>query len=363
MHRSIAARAAQGLLTGAAAVWLASCHSVGPTTIPRDRFDYSTAIGDSWKRQTLLNIVRLRYADTPIFVDVGQIIAGYSLESVVSVGGALSSPGAVQGDTATLGTQGRFTDRPTITYTPLTGNRFIENIATPISPAAIFETIESGFPAHAMLLLGVASINGLKNVQSDLDGAHPADPRFLEVAQLMREAQRGGAVGTGIRVDQSGGRKIVITLSNPKMTDEDRAARQRLRELLGLDPQATEFELVGGEFATHPKQIAVRGRSLLRVLQVLALYVDVPEQDVTEGRASTGLDGPASTATPDPFRVMSSEDEPEDAFVAVRYRDRYYYVSDRDMASKRLLSFIMILFSLADRSEDAAKPVITIPAQ
>src|SRR5688572_28474833 len=110
MHRSIATRATQGLLTGAAAVWLASCHSVGPTTIPRDRFDYSTAIGDSWKRQTLLNIVRLRYADTPIFVDVGQVVAGYSLETVVSVAGVSSSAGA---DTATLGAQGRFTDRPT----------------------------------------------------------------------------------------------------------------------------------------------------------------------------------------------------------------------------------------------------------
>ena len=131
MYGPITARAAGCLLTGAAAVWLASCQSVGPTTIPRDRFDYSTAIGDSWKRQTLLNIVRLRYADPPIFVDVGQVIAGYSLETVVSAGGGVSSPGA---DTATLGAQGRFTDRPTITYTPLTGNRFIENIATPISP-------------------------------------------------------------------------------------------------------------------------------------------------------------------------------------------------------------------------------------
>jgi hypothetical protein len=362
MHRPIAARAARALLTGAAAVWLASCQSVGPTTIPRDRFDYSTAIGESWKRQTLLNIVRLRYADPPIFVDVGQVIAGYSLESVVSVAGTVSSPGAVQGDTATLGTQGRFTDRPTITYTPLTGNRFIENIATPISPKAIFETIEHGFPAHAMLQMGVASINGLHNVDSDLDGVRPADPGFLEVAQLLRDAQRRGAVGTRTRVDATGGQTVVITLRNPRATEQDLAAQRRVRELLGLDPEATEFELVGGEFSTHPRQIAVRGRSLLRVLQVLALYVDVPEADITEGRATRGLEAPGA-GTHGVFRVMSANDEPEDAFAAVRYRDRYYYVSDRDLSSKRLLSFIMILFSLADRSEDAAKPVITIPAQ
>ena len=362
MPRRIRANAAS-LLAVSVTVWLGACHSVGPTTIPRDRFDYSEAIGDSWKRQTLLNIVRLRYADTPLFVDVGQVVAGYTLETAVNVGGVLSSSGAVQGNSVNLGSSGRFTDRPTITYTPLTGNRFIENIATPISPAAIFETIESGFPAHAMLLLGVASINGLRNVDSDIDGGRPADPRFLEVAQLMRDAQRRGSFGTRTHVDKAGGRSMLVTLRHPRATAEDLAAGARVRELLGLDPQATEFELVLGEFAVHPKQIAVRGRSLIRVLQVLALYVDVPEQDVTEGRASRGLERACSWLAPGSFRVLSSEEEPEDAAVSVQYRDRYFYVSDRDLPSKRMLSFIMILFSLADRSEEAAKPVLTIPTQ
>ena len=297
MFKAGRTRAVRAAMAGLVLVWLAACQSVGPTTIPRDRFDYSEAIGESWKRQTLLNIVRLRYADTPLFVDVGQVVAGYTLETAVNVGGILSSSGAVQGNSASLGSPGRFTDRPTITYTPLTGNRFIENIATPISPTAIFETIEAGFPAHAMMLLGVASINGLRNVDSDSDGARAADPHFLEVAQLLRDAQRRGAFGTRVHVDRAGGRSTLVTLRDRKATDEDRAAGARARQLLGLDPQATEFELVGGEFSEGPGQIAVRGRSLLRVLQVLSLYVDVPEQDVTEGRASRGLEASSPGAT------------------------------------------------------------------
>jgi len=34
--------------------------SLGPGTVSRDRFDYGRSIGESWKHQTLLNIVRLR---------------------------------------------------------------------------------------------------------------------------------------------------------------------------------------------------------------------------------------------------------------------------------------------------------------
>ena len=119
------------------------CTHLGPKTVAVDRFDYSSAIADSWKQQTLLNIVKLRYMDLPVFVDVSSIVAGYSLQTGVSINGTLSSKNAVQGNYAAIGGSSIFTDRPTITYTPLTGEKFLRGLITPIDPKNIFFMLQS----------------------------------------------------------------------------------------------------------------------------------------------------------------------------------------------------------------------------
>ena len=85
-------------LTAVVLIFLTGCSSIGPNAVPRDRFDYNTAIVDSWKEQTLLNIVRLRYADVPFFVEVASVVSGYTLEGSVNLGGTVSSQNAIQGD-------------------------------------------------------------------------------------------------------------------------------------------------------------------------------------------------------------------------------------------------------------------------
>ena len=117
---------------GAAVVGLllAACSSIGPATVPHDRIDYGSSIGNSWKEQTLLNIVKLRYADMPIFLEVAQVIAGYQIQSAVTGSFTLGNFTASLIDrltaagTATAGST--YTDRSTVIYQPLTGGRFPE---------------------------------------------------------------------------------------------------------------------------------------------------------------------------------------------------------------------------------------------
>ena len=122
---------------------LASCVSVGPRTVAVDRFDYSSAIADSWKQQTLLNIVKIRYVDLPVFVDVSSIVAGYSLQTGVTVGVVVSSERAVQGNYGSINGQAVYTDRPTITYVPMTGEKFLRGMITPIDPKNIFFMLQA----------------------------------------------------------------------------------------------------------------------------------------------------------------------------------------------------------------------------
>jgi hypothetical protein len=56
------------------------CGTIGPDTVTRDRFNYTEAVADSWKGQMLLNLVKFRYGDATVFLDVGQIVAGYSFQ-------------------------------------------------------------------------------------------------------------------------------------------------------------------------------------------------------------------------------------------------------------------------------------------
>jgi hypothetical protein len=50
--------------------------SIGAGALGRDQGNYATALTEAAKQQTLLNIVRLRYGDSPAFLSVNQIIAG-----------------------------------------------------------------------------------------------------------------------------------------------------------------------------------------------------------------------------------------------------------------------------------------------
>jgi len=139
---------------------LAGCASIGPPTIARDRLDYDHAVTTSWKRMMLLNLVKLRYGDTPMFLDVASIINSYTLEAQVNLGATwAASPGW---DTGTLGARGTM---PTSRRSPTTRSwgTVHPEPDDPDPAGVVLSLIQSGWAADTVLQIMVSSINGVQN--------------------------------------------------------------------------------------------------------------------------------------------------------------------------------------------------------
>jgi hypothetical protein len=347
----------------AVAVLLAGCASIGSQTLPRDRFDYSSALAESWKYQTLLNIVKLRYMDTPIFVDVAQVVSAYQLETQLNVTGTLRAD-SIFGNLVSGGAVGRYTDRPTITYSPLTGDQYIRGIMTPIRPEAIFSMLLAGWPADAILFTSVTSINGLSNQRFGGRHQRAGDPGFFRFITLVRMLQESGIIGFRVKEGKGEERTNFLFFRKEGLTPEEEAAVREARRLLRVHPDEHEFHLVFGPTAPTDRHIAVQTRSLLEIMTEVGAQADLPPAHVAEGRATPGF---AETTDGRPnvrfMRIHSSRDRADSAHLSIRYRDTWFWIDDRDLVSKRNFVFLMLLSSLADTGEKRQLPLITIPAQ
>ena len=92
-------------------------------------------MADASKRETLLNIVKLRHGDTPSMVTVNQLVAGYTLEARVNLASDFFRDTFDLGDDVNIGVGGTFSDRPTITYAPIKGDDFARVMMNPIPQA------------------------------------------------------------------------------------------------------------------------------------------------------------------------------------------------------------------------------------
>jgi hypothetical protein len=343
---------------------LTGCTHLGPKTVAVDRSDYSTAIADSWKQQTLLNIVKLRYMDLPVFMDVASVVSGYSMQTGVSVNGTLASGPASAGNTfASLGGQAIYTDRPTITYVPMTGEKFLRGLVTPIDPKNIFFMLQSGYAADFILGLTVESLNGVRNRSVAAGAMREADPEFIRALQLLREVQAAGAFGMRVEQDKVKGSTGVVFFRRDDVPADVAEKGAEIRRLLKLPADLQKFVLTYSPARGATNELAVNSRSMLQIMGAFASYIDVPGKDVKEQRAVPAIETVAPNGTAPPVLVHSGKEKPADAFAAVHYRDHWFWVDDRDWRTKRALTAVMFFFTLGETGAEEKLPLITIPAQ
>jgi gamma-glutamylcyclotransferase (GGCT)/AIG2-like uncharacterized protein YtfP len=342
---------------------LTGCAHLGPKTVAVDRFDYSTAIADSWKQQTLLNIVKLRYMDLPVFVDVASIVSGYSMQTGISINGTLSSQNAIQGNYVAGGGQAIYTDRPTITYVPLTGEKFLRGLITPIDPKNIFFMLQAGYPADFILGLTVESLNGVCNRSTAAGTLREADPQFIRALELLRDVQAAGAVGMRVEEDKDKNSTAVLFFRRDDVPANIVEKIVEIRRLLKLPAEPQRFVLTYSPVRGADDELAVNSRSMLQIMAAFASYLDVPEADLKEHRAVPAFESHSPENRRDVVRIHSGKDKPADPFAAVQYRGRWFWIDDGDWQTKRALTAVMFFFTLAETGSPEKLPLITIPAQ
>lgn len=348
------------VLLAAPLLGILGCTSIGPRTVISDHLRYSDAVANSWKSQMLLNLVKMRYLDLPVYLDVGQIVSGYTLETSVAMDGQVARTDA--GDTFFgVGGRGTFTDRPTITYAPLAGEKFQQGLLDPINPARVLSLLGAGYPADSVLGISVDALNGLRNHPVSPTAQHGADPEFLRAARLLGDLQDAGVLGVRVDEPTDGKPTVLLFLRTDSIPPEAPSKITELRRLLGLGEDHTVFRVVQSPVRGGPGDLSIATRSPVQMMGALSCGVTVPPPHVERRLA------PPMPRVPDEeelfLRVQSGPKAPLGAFVAVPYEGAWFWIANDDWRSKRTVSSVLFFFTLSNAGAGNGLPMITIPTQ
>lgn len=344
-------------------LFVASCSNIGSTELPFDRLSYNSSLQYSDLQQQLINIVRLRYSDPPYFLSVNSIVSQFN----ITKSGSLSlSNNSVPGPPALLGTGDgsvSFSESPTITYTPLQGAEFVTKLMTPVDISVIYMLLRAGWGFNHVLRPLVQRFGILENavVASRVTSSRrPQFKEFLTLGSALRKLQHNeDLIMTKDKVNKTFAIKFTIRSFEP-LDAKERAVLAKLR----VTPEQPYFWLVSFE-SDNPNLVYLETRTVLGLLNYFSKGVDIPPEDVVNKQVPMTYfpNGDAfdwHVVTKGLMDVHYSRQKPQNAFVSVRYRQRWYYISNSDFESKESLNLIVIIMGIYQGSIKSVLPVFTV---
>lgn len=405
-------------LLSALAVFMAlgGC-AFGPRALEKTHGPFAAAAVRVDEEQLLKSIVRLRYVESPLALDVNSIASQYELDltaearpffSTEATGNLFRSFTSVLPFASISGA-----NRPTISMTPADDASTIRQFLTPISMETLVFLAQSGWPVSSVVRIWVDRLNGIpnwmppsgppRNILPDFERFQAAcellqmaqDQELLSVQADDRHVELSGpvpkeAITAAALVDaakngfeyrpQADGKFWALTkkerglvlVVNP--AGRDHPVVRSLVETLNLKPNQDRYELSAATGVSDPLKnptapssaLRLAPRSSAQALFFLANGVEVPTEHLACGLVRQS-DGPLSSAATDGvFRVHSCKGSkhrpPSCAYLAVRYRDYWFYIDDRDLESKATLLLMLQLRRLDFRRQQIGSvPALTLP--
>ncbi len=337
------------------------CVSLGPKTFKADQVDYSRALGDARKRQILALIVGLRYADAPAFLNVSQVIAGYTFTaSATAVANSTPDPG---GPGTGLTGMASYSDHPTFTFTPTTGESYAKAYIHPLLPAQILPLADGGVPIDLLLRIAVQSIGGLSNAAMLGGPSGNGSPGFFELLAVLRRLQLAGEVSIAYTPGPDGG-SVSLALGLPRGNASSAGVATdlaRVRELLALPEGTAPYPITTENDRSGSRGISIVTRSVLGILTDLGAEIAVPAADIEDGATKPAVQLVGGETRP-VILIHTAKKMANPAYAAIAYRNSRFWIDDADFDSKYALTVVEDLMALAEETDVSHAPVVTVPA-
>jgi hypothetical protein len=403
-------------LTGVLVAFLAAGGCLGPTAVSMTRTRYNEVYRRTNDEQLLLNIVRLRYADSPIFIDLPNITSQFEASAQANYSYGLNGAGPGLNN---LGFGELFVrDTPTLSYHPRSGREIAKALLSPLS-AELFSVVNAGANIEQFMVMAINDINDVPNAARSI-AMIPTGPDdnilFRRGVRLLAALEQRGAVELTVRrledtdtvsdpipVERVRGGDLVaatkeeyvfrregseqMTVRKQEKTlvlhirDQDRNAPEALEmaRIFRVVPGLTIYKIKSELTGEHPQRkpgvseerdvgdtVYVNMRSMLQMAAFLSKGVRIPPEHVQRGIAPMTPMGSGqlydwTNVTAGIFCVQVQPHKPKGAEVAVKYRDHWFYIAPDDVQSRAALAIFEILFAVQESEGAPSGPVLTLP--
>jgi hypothetical protein len=385
---------------------------VGPKALRTTRMKYNESIRVTNDEQLLMNIVRLRYADSPVFVDLPSITSQFELSGNAHMLGGYGNqyPGRANLGFGELAAR----DSPTLSYRPREGKEIAKAMLTPLS-AELFSVVNAGANIEQLLLLTLNDINDVGNAPQATvmtPKAPDGNELFVRGVRLMAELRERAATEIQIGYEEDaddssdpiadsslGGKDLIeaakegyvfrrrgegrmVLLKREKSLVMrvhrdyvDSPEMHELARVFRFRPGLARYR-IKSEFSRNAldaadpledeETIYLNLRSVLQMMLFLSKGVCVPAEHVV-GHIAPSTPGPDgrpydwTQVTAGNFFVRSQRQRPRGAEIAVFYRGYWFYIPEQDVKSRAMMAILEILTSLEDSETRTGGPLLTIP--
>lgn len=350
-------------------LFLVGCHVPSKVVMEGSggRAAYNLEVQKTNGEEMLLNLVRLRYFDTPFFVNVSSVTTTFTFSNKAAA--TLAIPGFITNkNSLSLGGESQWSNQPTIQYSPLQGQEFASQILNPIKVSTLKQVVYSGWEIDRVFQLAVQDLKDLRNITKD-GMIYPSEAdkylNFYKVINLLRELQKRGLLQIGFTEIS---KKDDLSLKTLQLAfpSKETLGKQIGKLLDEKDPINGKYVLNFVDGFDEKGQVGILPRSIISCMRSLSRGVTVPKEDV---KKKTVIDFPEDFLENKEYekiirgllKVHNSPFKPKNAYVAIKYRDHWFYIKDNDINSKKTFMLLLELYNLQAGMAKETGPVLTLP--